>query len=393
MRPPDNDALAGDLSELRRVVAEVHAGLLEGRDVRSLRREQVALEGSIRRRTRSAPGGSRSALPRSAAKLDDVLGERALVAYLELDGRLHAVTLAAGRCRLHAVAGATDTRAALDTLRFSLRRLSRRTTAAPSLRAAHDSARAAATRLDELLVAPLTAELGDRPLVLVPTGSLHAVPWPVVPSLAGRPLVVAPSAAAWAGAATRAGRHRPPHARAVVAAGPGLPFGAKEAEAVAHLHGTRPLVGDDATAEGVLTALDGAEIAHLAAHGSFRADNPLFSSLDLADGPLTVYDLESLAEAPALCVLSACDSGLSEVRAGDELMGLTATLLALGSATIVASVVTVPDEASMALMSAFHGRLASGAEPAEALVGAQAEAGDGFEEMVARAAFVCFGAG
>ena len=58
-------------------------------------------------------------------------------------------------------------------------------------------------------------------------------------------------------------------------------------------------------------------------------------------GPLTVYDLESLGEAPTLCVLSACDSGLSEVRAGDELMGLTATLLALGSASIVASVVAV----------------------------------------------------
>jgi tetratricopeptide (TPR) repeat protein len=393
VRPPDNDALAGDLSELRRVVAAVQEGSLEGRDVRGLRREQVALEESIRRRTRSAPGGSRSAMPRPEATLGEVLGERGLVAYMELDGRLQAVTLSAGRWRLHSLGGAADTRAALDTLRFSLRRLSRRTTAPASLRAAYDSARAAAGRLDELLVEPLTAELDDRPLVLVPTGALHAVPWPVVPSLARRPLVVAPSAAAWAGAATRVGGHRPPHARVVVAAGPGLPFAAREAGAVARLHGTTPLVGDDATAEGVLTALDGAEIAHLAAHGSFRADNPLFSSLDLSDGPLTVYDLESLADAPSLCVLSACDSGLSEVRAGDELMGLTATLLALGSATIVASVVTVPDEASMALMSAFHGNLASGAAPAEALVGAQGEAGDGFEGIAARAAFVCFGAG
>ncbi|HEX5801004.1 MAG TPA: CHAT domain-containing protein, partial [Gaiellaceae bacterium] len=139
--------------------------------------------------------------------------------------------------------------------------------------------------------------------------------------------------------------------------------------------------------------LDGAGIAHLAAHGSFRADNPLFSSLELADGPLTVYDLESLAEAPSLCVLSACDSGLSEVRAGDELMGLTATLLALGSSTIVASVVAVPDEASTALMSAFHGRLATGTPPAEALVHAQAAVADGDEGVVASAGFVCFGAG
>ena len=91
------------------------------------------------------------------------------------------------------------------------------------------------------------------------------------------------------------------------------------------------LTGSSATADAVLTALGGADIAHLAAHGTFRADNPLFSSLELVDGPLTVYDLELLEEAPTLCVLSACESGLSDVRAGDELMGLTATLLALGT--------------------------------------------------------------
>ena len=154
-----------------------------------------------------------------------------------------------------------------------------------------------------------------------------------------------------------------------------------------------PLLAEAATAQAVLATLDGADVAHLAAHGSFRADNPLFSSINLADGPLTVYDLESLDEAPALCVLSACDSGLSEVKAGDELMGLTATLLALGSATIVASVVTVPDEAGTQLMTAFHRELAAGVAPAEALVRAQGDLDDGLEAVATRAGFVCFGAG
>jgi CHAT domain-containing protein len=178
-----------------------------------------------------------------------------------------------------------------------------------------------------------------------------------------------------------------------IAAGPGLPYAAVEARAIAALHGVSPLLAETATAQAVLTALDGAGVAHLAAHGSFRADNPLFSSIHLADGPLTVYDLESLDEAPELCVLSACDSGLTEVRAGDELMGLTATLLALGSATIVASVVTVPDETGTVLMTAFHRELAAGVAPAEALVRAQAEVGDDHEAVAARAGFVCFGAG
>ena len=176
--------------------------------------------------------------------------------------------------------------------------------------------------------------------------------------------------------------------------GPGLPFARAEGAAVAALYGAgEPLSGLAATAPEVLAALEGADVAHLAAHGSFRADNPLFSSLTLADGPLTVYDLESLATPPSLCVLSACESGLSDVRAGDELMGLTAALLSLGTATIVASVVAVPDEPTRTLMTAFHEQLAAGLRPAEALALAQTGGGDGGERFAARAGFVCFGAG
>lgn len=53
-------------------------------------------------------------------------------------------------------------------------------------------------------------------------------------------------------------------------------------------------------------------------HALFRADNPLFSALQLADGPLTVYDLERLRAAPRDMILSACDDGVSAVRPGDE---------------------------------------------------------------------------
>ena len=77
----------------------------------------------------------------------------------------------------------------------------------------------------------------------------------------------------------------------------------------------------------MLAALEGAGMAHVAAHASFRADNGLWSSLELADGVLTVYELEQLRRPPQVVVLSACQSGLSAVRPGDEVMGLVAALL------------------------------------------------------------------
>jgi CHAT domain-containing protein len=154
------------------------------------------------------------------------------------------------------------------------------------------------------------------------------------------------------------------------------------------------LVGGKASAEAVLKALDGASLAHIAAHGEFRADNPMFSHLRLADGPLTVYDLERVSRAPSTVVLSACNVGLSAVHPGEELMGLTAALLGLGTATVLGSVLPADDAATRELMVGVHQRLASGARPVEALAAAQEAMGDGLDERTATAAaFVCFGAG
>jgi CHAT domain-containing protein len=143
--------------------------------------------------------------------------------------------------------------------------------------------------------------------------------------------------------------------------------------------------------QGLMATL-GARLAHVAAHGTFRADNPLFSSLRLDDGPVTVYDLEAVRRAPATLVLSACESGLSDVRPGDELMGLASVLLALGTNVLVASIVPVPDAATRTLMGAFHRRLAQGDAPAAALAAAQLRvAADGPAGLAAAAGFLCLG--
>jgi CHAT domain-containing protein len=133
---------------------------------------------------------------------------------------------------------------------------------------------------------------------------------------------------------------------------------------------------------------------HVAAHGRLRSDNPLLSALDLADGPLTVYDLERLPAVPSLVVLPACQSGATAVRAGEEVMGLAHAMLALGSRAVVAALVPVPDAETGAVMTALHRELAAGSTPAEALARVQDESWRLAPRTTGAAhAFACFGAG
>ena len=146
-------------------------------------------------------------------------------------------------------------------------------------------------RLEQTLFGDAARLFPDGPVVVVPTARLHGVPWALLPSLADRPFTVTPSAAQWVRAADAA----PTTHKVALLAGPGLGTGGAEVPILAR---RRPdavhLAGEDATVEAALHALDGARLAHVAAHGRFRADSPLFSSLELADGPLTVHDLERL---------------------------------------------------------------------------------------------------
>ncbi len=124
--------------------------------------------------------------------------------------------------------------------------------------------------------------------------------------------------------------------------------------------------------------------------GASASDSPLFSSLELADGPLTALDLQRLRQVPDIFVLSSCELALSERHPGDELLGLSAALLGMGTRTIVASVVPVPDSASRRLMLSFHRLLAEGRTPSVALAEAQAGLrGD----ATSLAGFVCLGSG
>jgi CHAT domain-containing protein len=174
---------------------------------------------------------------------------------------------------------------------------------------------------------------------------------------------------------------------------PELPHARAEVGALArHYPGARTLTGPAATAGAVVAAVDGAGLVHVAAHGHFRADNPQFSSLRLHDGPLTAYDLECLDAAPHQVVLSACNSGRTPDLAGDEVLGLVAVFLALGTVTLIATVAPVPDGETASLMCDLHARLVRGAAPAVALAEAQQATGASGAALAASSGFVCFGA-
>ena len=202
---------------------------------------------------------------------------------------------------------------------------------------------------------------------------------------------MAPSATVWRDAtrrrvARRTGAGGPgPHATVLVA-GPGNARGDAEIRAIAALRpGTSVLTGAAATPAATLAVLNKAALAHLAAHGQHQAENALFSTLELAGGPLLGYDLQWAGRAPLMVVLSSCDVGLTDVRPGDETFGMVTALLNAGSATVVASVARIADDAAMAAMVGFHRAVTAGRPPAAAL----ADALQGEET----AGFVCFGAG
>ena len=125
----------------------------------------------------------------------------------------------------------------------------------------------------------------------------------------------------------------------------------------------------------------------------FRADSPLFSALRMHDGPLTVYDFEQLGHAPYRLVLPSCDSGVLAPAGANELLGLASSLLPLGTAGIVASVVPLNDLAAVPLMIALHGYLRTGQTLAEAMRSVRCEPGADAIQRAAALSLTTLGAG
>jgi tetratricopeptide (TPR) repeat protein len=209
-RPPDDPELAAALTALRAVSADVEQDAREGR-VPHLLGRQAQLELEVRDLTRRASATGPASPPRrppSIRALAAALGEAVLVELVTHDGRLSAVVVRDGRASLHALAPVAAVAGELEHLRLAVRRTASLPATGRLRAAARTAAERIAVRLDALLLAPLASRLRDRPLVVVPTGVLHAVPWSLLPSCAGRPVSIAPSATLWLRAATGAGLRR-----------------------------------------------------------------------------------------------------------------------------------------------------------------------------------------
>ena len=233
-------------------------------------------------------------------------------------------------------------------------------------------------------------------LVIVPHGLLHRVPFHALSDggsylLERFEISYAPSAKVYSLCQNRIPRGFD-KALVLGVADPSIPAVAEETQAVVkHLPAAELLTDQQATVEALRLKVPGCGLLHLACHGMFRVDNPMFSSLKVGDGWLAASDVIRLDLAGALVTLSACESGRNEVFAGDELIGLTRAFLGAGATTLVASLWLVQDETTAELMENWYKHLSDGVGRATALRNAQLALKDKYPHPYYWAPFVLIG--
>lgn len=375
LAPPEDPVAAGLLTELRQLMAENRN--LQGRpagepgrdrlmaDSRRLQHEILARSWHEQGRPGDDRAGRsadvrRALAVRSGAVLLDVTVHRGEVLAVRADG---------SGLRLHRLGPAAPLHEHVQRVQADLE-----VVANPLVPAnLHD----AAARSLTAGFAALQARLGPvvdgagAELVVVAGGWLGLLPWAMLPARRGAATVVAPSVRHWL---THLGSAPAAPERVTAAAGPGLVHGEDEVRRVADLWpSAQALVGQDATVGRMVELLGSPGIVHLAAHGRHEPDNPLFSSVRLADGPLFAHELDAGGRPPHLVMLSSCEVGRSSVRVGGEALGMASVLLRIGVGAVVAATAPLPDDAAIRVMTRVHRLLRDGDKVADALAVATAE--------------------
>jgi CHAT domain-containing protein len=222
---------------------------------------------------------------------------------------------------------------------------------------------AAQNHLQELykeLIAPVRLRLArSKNVVIVPHGMLHYLPFHAF--FDGERYLCdvfqvsyAPSANVFAICQTR---KSDPTGAALIFGVPDAraPFILDEVQAVAGiLPRNKIFLGSNATAAKLREEGAHARLIHIATHGFFRQDNPMFSGIRLADGYLSLHDIDQLHLPAQLITLSGCATGLTVVAAGDELLGLVRGLLHAGGESLLLSLWDVHDRTTSEFMKHFY---------------------------------------
>ncbi len=249
------------------------------------------------------------------------------------------------------------------------------------------------------LIAPLAGALEGRRLIFVPHGSLHYVPMHALKGPDGRYLIehhevsYCPSATVF----QLCSRRSEPASTATDVLAVGLsddrtPHIVEELATIGRLfEGAEVLRDERADKAAFLSRAPSSRYLHLATHGYFRRDNPMFSSVRLADGPLSFYDVFDLDLDAELVTLSACNTGINDLAPGDELCGLMRGFLYAGASSLVVSLWAVNDRSTSDIMQRFYGHLRNGASKRSALRLAELEALEQYGHPYYWAPFILMG--
>ncbi|MHB1987382.1 MAG: CHAT domain-containing protein [Acidimicrobiales bacterium] len=329
-----------------------------------------------------------------AGDLIGSLGDCVLVELVRYRDQLFGVVAAGGSLRLCELGPFEPVGRARAALRFAIGQLTAEHHSMAVRQAMAALLQRSVAALDGLLGAPLVATLelmgsfvnpwGADDLVIVAPGGLHDMAWGALCSLARFGITVVPSASAWFDRASSTCQPAG-SGEVLLVAGPDLGAAGEELEALcSQCYPNRALSvleGAAASRTRVLAGMSRAEIAHLAVHASFRADNPYMSSFHLYDGDLTVHEMAAFRPVPrpSCVVLSACDAGLAIAHPGEERTGPVPAILGFGTGHVIAAVAPLIDAVMPDVSVRLHRRLAAGTAPPVALREARHETGELFD--------------
>ncbi|MFJ3403491.1 CHAT domain-containing protein [Promicromonospora sp. NPDC090134] len=367
--PPDDPEAAALLTEARGLLARARElGAGESKERERLTRRAGRIQGEVRERSwRHAGNAGAVQRPVTAREVRGVLAAgnngSVVASFLVIDDVLRCVRVDAAGVTTVDIGPADDVIERVRRLSADFAMAANDLIPAPLRAAATASLARNLKALDTVLLAPLHAD-GD--LYVVAREPLLSVPWAALPSRSGLRTSVNSYVA-------RGRTHARPtgERKLLAAAGPGVRHGATEARAVGEQWpGATVLTGKDAVTEQVRTALATHDVVHLATHGQHDADNPLFASIELADGPLFAHELDGTPLPGSVVILSSCEVGGSSQVLGGELLGLTSVLLRLGARAVIASVAKLSDELAARVMPRLHAHLRESDDPEAALAAA-----------------------